>query len=235
MKNLITGLTITLLLAISIFAATQFKSLSLHAIENIVPKTNISPTTKPSPTNIPIAIPISFSGTQKSFIYLYPSKFVPMSIKLDTKINPENSLPKYPKNGWYIISTPKSLIENQYNYLSFDTKINNISLSNSGWIVSNTDLKNWFNDNLPKFGLNQKEIFQFKTYCLSQLKPSAFYQINYSLPKDKLLVNPIPNNILRYSFYFTNLDSAVTLPIPTIVAPDRDGSTVVELSAAFPN
>jgi len=235
MKNLVTGLIITLLLSLSIFAITQFKTLSLNAIENIIPKTNISPTVIPSPTNVPTAAPLSFSGSQKTFIYLYPSKFIPMSIKLDNSIKVLNSLPKYPKNGWYIIATPKSLIENQYNYLSFDTEINNLSLVNSGWIVSNTDIKNWFDNNLPNFGLNKKEISQFKSYCLSQLKNSAFYQINYLIPKDKLLVNPPITSILRYSFYFTNLDSAVTLSAPTIVTPSRDTISAVELSAAFEN
>jgi hypothetical protein len=235
MKNLLSGLIITLLLALSIFAITQFKTLSLNAIENIIPKTDISPTVVPSPTNIPTASPISFSGLQKTFIYLYPSKFIPMSIKLDTKINPENSLPKYPKNGWYIIATPKSLIENKYNYLSFNTDVVNLSLPNSGWIISSLDLNKFFDENLPKFGLNQKETSQFKTYCLSQLKTANFYQISYLIPQDKFLVNPTPSNIFRYSFYFTNLDSVVALPTPTIITPDRDGSNVVELSAAFPN
>jgi hypothetical protein len=235
MKNILTGLTLTFLIALSVFVVTQFKGISLHAIENVVPKTNISPTIVPSPTNIPTAAPISFSGSQKTFIYLYPSKFIPMSIKLDSTIDPQNSLPRYPGNDWYVIATSKSLIENQYDYLSFNTEVNNLTLSNSGWIVSNADIKNWFDDNLPKFGLNQKEASQFKDYCLSQLKASNFYQISYLTPKDKLLVNPPVANTLRYSFYFTNLDSVAVIPTPTVVTPSRGETSVVELSAAFEN
>lgn len=235
MKSLFSGLIITLILALSIFAASQFKNLSLQAIENIVPKNKVSPTIEPSPTAIPTAAPISFSGSQKTFIYLYPPKFIPMSIKLADNLKVSNALPKYPKNGWYIITTPQSLIENQYNYLSFETNIDNLSLTNNGWVLSNVDLKNWFDNNLPNFGLNQKEISQFKSYCLSKLKNSPYYQISYQIPQDKLLINPPVNNTLRYSFYFTNLDSAVILPTPTVNTPNRDGTSVVELSAAFEN
>lgn len=235
MKSLLSGLIITLILALSIFAASQFQHLSLQAIENIIPKNKIIPTVEPSPTVIPTAAPTVFSGSQKTFIYLYPSKFIPMSIKLADTLKVSNALPKYPKNGWYIITTSQSLIENQYNYLSFDNDIDNFSLPNSGWIVSNTNIKNWLETNLPNFGLNQKEISQFKSYCLSKLKNSPYYQISYSIPKDKLLVNPPVDNTLRYSFYFTNLDSAVALPAPTVITPNRDGTSVVELSAAFAN
>ena len=108
-------------------------------------------------------------------------------------------------------------------------------LSDSAWVVSNSDIKNWFDENLPKFGLNQKEISQFKLYCLSQLKDSPYYLISYLIPKDKFLVNPSVSTTLRYSFYFTNLDSAPVLPTPAIVTPKRNGSSVVELSAAFTN
>lgn len=235
MKNLLNGLTLTILIAISIFMASQFKYLSLQAIENIVPKSSLTPTPILSPTTVPTPTPTLFTGTQKTFIYLYPSKFIPMSIKLDSKINPQNSLPKYPKNGWYIITTPKSLIENKYSYLSFDTSVENITLPSFGWILSAAELDEFFDEKLPIFGLNKNEISQFKEDTLSQLKNSAFYQINYMIPKDKLLVNPAVNNILRYTFYFTNLDSAATLSPPIIKTPSRDGATVLELSAAFQN
>jgi len=39
MKNILTGLTLTFLIALSVFVVTQFKGISLHAIENVVPKT----------------------------------------------------------------------------------------------------------------------------------------------------------------------------------------------------
>lgn len=235
MKNVLTGLTITILIALSIFAAAQFKNLSLQAIENIAQKPSITPTPLLTPTAVPTLASIPFSGVQKTFIYLYPSKFIPMSVKLDDTINPQNSVPKYPKNGWYIISTSKSLIENQYDYLSFKNDVSNFVLPKTGWIIASSDLKKFFDENLPKFGLNKKEIAQFKSYCLSELKPSAFYQISYTIPKDKLLVNPPLDTILRYSFYFTNLDSAAALSAPDIVTPKRGATTAVELSAAFQN
>jgi hypothetical protein len=43
------------------------------------------------------------------------------------------------------------------------------------------------------------------------------------------------NTILRYSFYFTNLDSAAAFSAPDIVTPERGVTTAVELSAAFQN
>ena len=89
MKNLLSGLTITILLALSIFAATQFKHLSLHAVENFIPKPSIVPTIFASPTAVPTPSPVIFSGLQKTFIYLYPNKFIPMSIKLSADSNPK--------------------------------------------------------------------------------------------------------------------------------------------------
>jgi len=70
------------------------------------------------------------------------------------------------------------LIDNKYSYLFYEVVLeNSVNLPKDGWIVKTTDLENWFDTNLPKLGLNKKEIKDFKEYWLSELKGYPYYKI----------------------------------------------------------
>lgn len=230
MKNLLTGLTITILVALSVFVASQFKQFSNTFAPTPTPIPTLIPSLTPTLTQAPeLELPI----VKKPAIYLYPTSFIPVSVKLVVKGTITKSIPKYPQNGWYVIANPKGLIDNKYDYLFYEAKLDQYQLETDGWVVATSDLKSWFTENLPKFGLNNKEISQFKSYWLKELTDPGFYEIKLFsdefLNKNMdLIVNPTPDTIIRVEFYFKHLDNQKTLVEPTIITPERHGFTVVE-------
>lgn len=228
MKNFINGVFTTLIIAIFIFAATQYRQLLAVFAPKPTPTPIALPTEIPTPTPEPI-LPI----VRKPAIYLYPQKFMPVSVKLDIKGTLTASIPKYPKNGWYVIATPNGLIDNKYSYLFYEAQLDNYKIPETGWVVATTDLKTWFDKNLPKFGLNKKESTEFKKYWLKILNDTGYYEIKLFsdefLGKNMdLIVNPTPDTIIRVEFYFKHLTEPTTLVEPEIVTPKRSGFTVVE-------
>lgn len=227
MKNILGGIFTSLLIAITIFAATQYKDI-LAIISPVAPTPTVVPTIAPTPTEKPL-LPV----VRKPAIYLYPTSFIPVSVKLNIKGELTASIPAYPKNGWYVIANPSGLIDNKYDYLFYEAKLDNYKVPDEGWVVATKDLKTWFDKNLPKFGLNKNEISEFKSYWLKELDDAGYYEIKLFsdefLGKNMdLIVSPTPKTIIRVEFYFKHLDSPKTLEEPTVVTPKRVGFTVVE-------
>lgn len=65
-------------------------------------------------------------------------------------------IPNY-KNGWNVFVTKEGIIENKYDYLFYEAKLNKVDIPKKGWIVKYSELNQWFNINLEKLGLNKKE------------------------------------------------------------------------------
>ena len=171
-------------------------------------------------------------GVRKPAVYLYPKEKSEIEVNLSingfiTKSEPDYLL------GWNVTAEPTGLIDNEYDYLFYEAQLNNIELPNKGWVVEYSNLENWFNKNLPQLGLNQKEIFQFKEYWLSELKESNYYEIKlldeiFLTENMNLIINPQPDTIIRRNFYFKPLNEKMVLAEPIISTPERIGFTVVE-------
>jgi hypothetical protein len=88
--------------------------------------------------------------------------------------------------------------------------------------------------NLPKLGLNEKEIKDFKEYWLGELKGYPYYKIR--LLSEEFLdeniavkINPRPDTFIRVIFYFEGTyDSKEKLIEPQIKTLIRKGFTAVE-------
>jgi len=231
MKNILSGLTLTFILALAIFAATQFKQLSSFLVYSISPPTPTALPTKvlpPTPTPEKL-LPV----TKKQALYLYPKSYIPISVKLNVGNALIGATPSYPQDSWYVTATSNSLIDNQYTHFLIETKLDSYQLKDEGWVVASKDLRTWFNTNLPKFGLNQKEVIDFKNFWLKELNKTGYYEIR--LFSDEFLkknidysVTPTPDTLIRVEFYFKYLDQAITLPEASIVTPKRSGFTVLE-------
>lgn len=168
----------------------------------------------------------------KPAIYLYPEDDSQIQVKLDINGKLIKDIPKY-NDEWNVFVTKKGVIENQYDYLFYENTLKTLELPETGWIVAQNNLYNWFDINLPKLGLNKKEIIQFKEYWLYKLKDSKYYEIklldNKFLNENmNLIITPKPDTEIRLIFYFKGIDEPYNIEKPIIKTPDRKGFTVVE-------
>ena len=170
---------------------------------------------------------------KKPAVYLYPEKSSQISVSLDINGEIVASEPKYPKGGWSVKAEPTGLIDGRYDYLFYENTLNKIEIPEEGWSVKYTDLAGWFDQNLPKIGLNDKEKNQFKEYWLNELKPANFYEIKllsdrFLAENMQLKVDPKPDTIIRRNFIFKPVAEKTELNSPTIFVPERNGFTVIE-------
>jgi hypothetical protein len=171
---------------------------------------------------------------KKPALYLYPNKTEKVEVILKPKGQITKTIPEY-KDKWLVVANPNGLIDNKYPYLFYEVTLeNSVDLPKEGWIVKTTELEKWFDVNLPKLGLNEKEIKDFKEYWLGELKGYPYYKIR--LLSEKFLdeniavkINPKPDTFIRVIFYFEGTyDSKEKLIEPQIKTPIRKGFTAVE-------
>jgi hypothetical protein len=171
---------------------------------------------------------------KKPALYLYPNKTEKVEVILKPKGQITKTIPEY-KDKWSVIANPNGLIDNKYPYLFYEVALeNSVDLPKEGWIVKTTDLEKWFDVNLPKLGLNEKEIKDFKEYWLNELKGYPYYKIR--LLSEEFLdeniavkINPKPDTFIRIIFYFEGTYySKEKLIEPQIKTPLRKGFTAVE-------
>jgi hypothetical protein len=170
---------------------------------------------------------------KKPALYLYPNKTEKVEVILKPKGQIIKAIPEY-KDKWLVIANPDGLIDNKYPYLFYEVALENSVNLKDGWIVKTTELEKWFDINLPKLGLNEKEIKDFKEYWLNELKGYPYYKIR--LLSEEFLdeniavkINPKPDTFIRVIFYFEGTyDSKEKLIEPQIKTPIRKGFTAVE-------
>lgn len=182
-----------------------------------------------------------FSGVEvkKPAIYLYPieDSFVNVQLNINGKIIKD--IPKY-NTGWNVFATKEGLIENKFDYLFYEAKLRTIELPDSGWVVKYDDLENWFDINLIKLGLNEKEKNQFKEYWLKRLPKSNYYEIKlledaFLKENMDLIIFPQPDTMIRLNFNFKPLKEKINILEPAITTPERTGFTVVEWGGVLSN
>ncbi len=176
---------------------------------------------------------------KKPAIYLYPleDSFINVQLSINGKIIKD--VPAY-ENGWNVFVTKEGLIDNKYDYLFYEAQLNQIKLPKDGWIVQYQDLDKWFDTNLIKLGLNEKEKNQFKEYWLEELPESNYYEIKLledSFLKENmnLIISPQPDTLIRLNFYFKSLKDRIDILEPVITTPERLGFTVVEWGGVLNN
>jgi|SRR3989339_181945 len=169
---------------------------------------------------------------KKPAIYLYPTEDSFINVKLDVNGKIIQDIPKY-ENGWNVFVTKDGVIEDKYDYLFYEAKLKSKQLPNEGWIVEYSNLENWFDVNLIKLGLNQKEASQFKEYWLVELPKSDYYEIklfdqSFLKRNMNLIISPQPDTLIRLNFHFKPLKEQIEIAEPQIVIPERNGFVVVE-------
>ncbi|SFM58926.1 hypothetical protein [Methanolobus profundi] len=172
---------------------------------------------------------------EKPAVYLYPEQNQSISVKLNINGEITEDIPEY-NSGWNVYATSDGIIYERgqaYDYLFYECTLNSLELPSEGWCVSYDDLPEWFDENLIKLGLNDKEKRQFEEYWLNRLPEEEYYTIK--ILDDEFLntnmgldVSPKPDTVIRIEFVFKSSNIYVELEEPEITVPQRNGFVVVE-------
>ncbi len=169
---------------------------------------------------------------KKPAIYLYPK--VKQKVKVSLRINGKiiRSIPEY-KNGWSVVAASSGIIDGKYDYLFYENSLKSKELQKNGWVKKGSEMRELFDEILPKLGLNDKEAKQFKEYWLKEFNASSFYEVKL-LSRDfldknmSLNIKPKPDTLIRVIFNFKEIKEAYSLEEPKITTPKRDGFNVLE-------
>lgn len=175
----------------------------------------------------------------KPIIYLYPQEKQDVHVKLNPKGYLTETIPHYPKEGWFVTAYPDGTITHQdatYKYLYYESKIHDSEtrIPTTGYVRKYTDLQGLFTFILPQLGLNEKEAKAFSDYWTKALPYAPYYfvgvmdkeSIDYIEP---LTITPKPDTIIRVRTYFKALEKPIDVKEPVLGQNvERSGFSVVE-------
>jgi len=197
----------------------------------------------------------------KPAIYLYPEK----PTRLRVILNPAGELtitdPPYdPETGWIILAHPNGTLTvfnspdqpstvnrqpstNNYPYLFYEAKLEKVFIKPEGFVIKGKNLIKFFNQTLPKLGLNQKETQDFIDYWMTRLSQSQPYYFIHFLDNNQIealepleilspdtLIPQYPDTLIRLRPYFKPLQEWTKVPPQSLPSPpaSRTGFTLVE-------
>jgi len=171
----------------------------------------------------------------KPNIYLYPEKKTRMTVSLDLPKGGKvtESIPSYPKKWKNIRVKPDGTINNKYDFLFYEADLPGDWQKDEGWVVTQKDLKFFFELNLRDYGFNKKEIYDFTDWWIPRLKDSPYYEI-YPQHTAKiesivpLKINKKFDSLLRLFYFVDGVDIKRELPKPEVPKFKRDGFVVTE-------
>ena len=187
------------------------------------------------------SIPDYYLLDYKPNIYLYPET----TIELDLNISfPHSgnvivSIPEYPEQWRNLQIESDGKINDQYNYLFYESIQPNIFQKTKGWVVELENLEVFFKENLQQSGFNQTEINDFIEHWIPILIDSKYYAIypQYNKQLDPLIqlnFSKQPDSILRLTYFVKKLNSnEIKLEKPEIPSFDRTGFVVTEWGLIF--
>lgn len=176
----------------------------------------------------------------KPAIYIQTDTQKDVNVRVSPKGYFTQTIPNYPSNGWQITAFPNGDLHSNgktYPYLYYESMINDWAFTKptSGYVVAYNGLSNLYDSLLPKLGLVNKEISQFKSYWQKALPTSAYYFVGIMPQSDintiePLSVSPVPDKIIRVRLYFEALKDKISVPQPeiTVVKRPTHGFVVAE-------
>lgn len=170
----------------------------------------------------------------KPVIYLYPTSTTSVSVALPSWITVTVSEPIY-QNGWSVVADPNGTLHmasSTYGSLYWEGTGASYAMPKEGFIVKNGKVAAFFDQVLPKYGLNANEIKEFEDFWVPQLTGAPYFRISFltdtwnrAVP---LSVMPKPQTTIRLFMDWSPLSAPVSISKPKIVTPMRQGYTLVE-------
>lgn len=178
----------------------------------------------------------------KPAIYIYDSLNREIEIQLKTAGKLTVSDPQYDEQkGWQRVRGQKDgtvvYQGRRYPYLYYEAEIEKVNVGKEGFLVPGTELVRFFFKELPKWGLNDKEIFDFVDYWMDRLNTNqAYYFIHFLSQEEIERIEPMEikgakmESQVRVRMYFQPLEERIEMAVqesPKVI-PQREGLTVVE-------
>ena len=178
---------------------------------------------------------------EKPIIYLYPEKETVCSVRLDYNGRFTATYPEYGVNGWenFTAYPDGTLVfpDGRQYYALFWEGVGGAEYDfGTGFCVKGSDTAEFLYDALKKAGLNDREAEEFIIYWLPRMQDNEYNLISFQTTayteNAKLTVTPEPDTVIRVFMAYKPLDGYVEIAPQTLVAPERNGFTVVEWGGA---
>lgn len=171
----------------------------------------------------------------KPVIYLYPEEKTDIEVKLDIDGELTCTYPLY-KDSWNITAMPDGTLydENglEYKYLFWEAKTNKKWKFDEGFCIKGSETLEFFEEILPKLGLNRDEANDFITYWLPQMQNNKYNIISFQTSdytdNFKLITSPAADTTIRVFMTWKSSDDKINIKEQKITTPERNGFTVVE-------
>jgi len=188
-----------------------------------------------------IVLMTSMQESKKPAIYLYPEETMPVSVEVIPDAWFTKTIPEITDNRWDVIAHPSGEIEFDgatYPYLFYESITYQNHDPPKGWSVPKAEVVGWFNEYLPKMGLNEQETKDFVDYWSVYLPKANYYMIRQIDPQDydrsaHLTITPKPDTLIRVILRIDPTDQQAQIEEPVLVTPVREGFTAVEWGVLF--
>lgn len=186
---------------------------------------------------------IMTGGCAKPAIYMYPEEKSDIKVEVIPNGVLTYTVPRY-GNGWDVTVGPDGTIINnadgeRYDYLWWESRSHGANIPNEGFVVSRFELDSFFNEKLSKFGMNEKEITQFKDYWVDRMNKEQedYFFVTFLFDEEvdqiaKLKFSREPDNLMRIFMIYEPLDGFRKVEGLEIPKHKRSGFTVVEWGGA---
>jgi hypothetical protein len=148
----------------------------------------------------------------KPNIYLYPIEITKIRVNLSFPIGGKitASIPTY-GSGWNVTVDTTGIINNNYEYLFYESVQPNVWQLSEGWTIKKSDLKDFFSYNMLNYGFNEKEIKDFLDFWIPKLIDFEYYVIypqesNIIEKAIKLDFSLIPDDVLRLFYLIKGIN-----------------------------
>jgi PKD repeat protein len=175
----------------------------------------------------------------KPNIYIYPLSPISLSVNITFPLGGSvtKSIPEY-NNGWTVSIENNGLINNELNYLFYESKQPDLFQVKKGWCVAKADLKTFFKGNMGLYHFSNSEITDFVEYWIPKLTEYNYYliypQTNEDIDKTiQLIFSTKPNHVNRLFYGVTGINENTKIEEPAIVDFKRDGFFVMEWGVFF--
>jgi hypothetical protein len=168
------------------------------------------------------------------YVYLYPETAQQVSVTLQPADGCalKKTVPEY-GDGWDVWAEPSGRLDGKYDYLYYTARVHWDFQMDHGWAVPAESIFPWFEQELPKLGLTDKETGDFVDYWNEHLPYAPCYRV---YPQDNvyvdaqigLTVDPPPDSVLRLWLVIFGEEQCPVMEQPLPTGFDRKGFTVVE-------
>ena len=180
---------------------------------------------------------VRFPMAAEPLLYLYPTVPQPVSVRFGDRLRIAAAEPALTDGSWHVLARPDGMLllgSLHRGSLFWEGTSLPLAPPESGFLVLRDALPQFFEDVLPRLGLNESESYEFQRYWLNHMQGHKYYLISF-LDRQTIdafapiEITPAPDTFIRVLMDFVALDDFLPLPVPALPAtPVRQGFVAVE-------